>query len=236
MSAEPDVRSDATEVGGGADRGERDAAAPIATTLTPICSSMPPGASYAVYLCPRLPDLKRTLLNPASALAKALMRTMQNPNWGGQIHVTLCSFAGTADRPARNRRSQHQLTLAQLHAAAKTAAQAGTDLYPGNRFRVTPDKWSVRMWSGLCLFDVSKRSRTLGAILQALRGCKKPRKVRQLHVTLDAAAGRCKMEVLHFLSECSWDVCVVGIPDDNETGTGLKTLSRFPVGRISIHS
>ena len=171
-------------------------------------------ASYALYLVPSEDTEYPPEIGPA-------LRELQDARkWGGELHMTLCSFA---------RRGKHSCSL---RSAAEAAATAGSEEYPGQPFFITKWRGPHRDRSGsLQMFYVDKRSKTLEAVLAALRragvyGFRKD--VSGLHVSLRSEAAKIAGPMIDFLSQVQWDVCIAKIPERN--CENLELRERYQLG------
>ena len=187
-----------------------------------ILTRPPAMASYALYLVPSEDTVYPHEIVPA-------LRELQDAgDWGGVLHMTLCSFAGKKDTPAARRRCEHSCSLT---AAAAAAATAGSAMYPGQPFFITRDKWSGPHAHGsLQIFDVDKPSRTLAAVLATLRDAGVRNVKSNLHVSLRSEAVKIAGPMIDFLSQVQWDVCIAKIADDNDQGINLELRERYRLG------
>ena len=189
-----------------------------------------PSHKYALYLVPAQPMPDRQHLSPE--LQQALAAIENSPNWGGQIHITLCSFAKKASDADANLDETH---LCSLNAAAAQSAEAATAvLNPGSTFNITTEKWQRSRSSGsVC---IAGNSRTLTALTGVLSnmGCYDTRTVPMLHVTMNTS-GVQAAEVINYLASCLWDVAVAKVECDANTGqlnggVSLVVRERYMVG------
>ena len=209
-------------------------------------------ASYALYLVPRVDSLRATL-DEMPSVARHVQAVVDKQNWGGQLHMTLTSFAGRRGIAPESRARRYKMHKDSLRQTAQAVArrvaehleheqqrkqQRGAQqrqLHVTPSFTIPTEAWTGVAKGSIVMYFVSAEQppTALRLILETINsfdlyGAKSC--AERLHVTFLADAAGDAADVVLFLSKLKWDVAVAEIPNDDSWGRTLVVRERFPIG------
>lgn len=172
-------------------------------------------------------------------------------DWGGKIHITLCSFAGSNMGDGKPRNRTHKMHPGNITKVVKDIWDE--KISEGIPFHITEDKWDrgkKNKWGNLFKFAVSEDCETLKEILKHVNNeevlpgdngeeCLQlvllnPKKMAsQLHVSflLSSEPENEIDDIRKYLSFLTWRVCIAELPEDREDGSDLRIIS-IPQAKI----
>lgn len=202
-------------------------------------SPQPHMASYAIYLLPKENSLQQALHEVPEAM-KHVEQIRQRGHWGGNLHMTLTSFAGVNGEAPHGKRSDKMHKGDILEAVVKLAEE---------KIHTKEKSCHIgeRKWSGgrggkrnpdLYVFDVERRSGTLQKVLDALNlepdwdfvGAKKS--YSDLHVSFLAESNpeSDAVSIRSFLSHLTWYVAAAKLIADGPDGEDLEIVKKVGLG------
>jgi hypothetical protein len=199
-------------------------------------------ASYAIYLYPKEESLKQALEDVPQA-RQHVEKVQERGHWGGKLHMTLSRFAGINGEAPQGKRSD-KMHKGDIFEAVERIADENTHTKE-KEFHIRKHKWSDgrggKRNPSLYVFDVEKRSRTLGKMLDVLNkefegkfiGAKT--KCPDLHVSflVESNPRDDDNKIKDFLSKLTWYVAVAKLPSDGPSGEDLEIIKKVELGMQS---
>eukprot|EP01050_Picozoa_sp_SAG11_P029121 SAG11_NODE_8067_length_1063_cov_1.808091_1_plen_239_part_10 len=166
--------------------------------------------NHALWLVPTQPSLDAAIAHaPRGVLATLVAELAQVGDWGGRLHVTLTSFAGSHSQGPDHFGKVHGCSLVKLAKHAAAAGGAGGGAWRGR-------EWKARAPEGCtAMVDLGADAtlQQLAAALQRRAPCN-PRPVEKLHATFRSRSKMqdlrlCAPELAAALRALEWEVAVV---------------------------
>mmetsp|Transcript_36378 Transcript_36378/g.88106 ORF Transcript_36378/g.88106 Transcript_36378/m.88106 type:complete len:211 (+) Transcript_36378:687-1319(+) len=207
-------------------------------------------SSYALYLCPTEISLASSR-EASPTVEKHLTAVEQKGDWGGIIHMTLCSFAGSTMGASKPINRTHKIHPGNITKVVNEILDA--NISEGKAFHITEDSWDrgkKNKWGNLFKFSVSKDCEILEEILKHVNKEEllpgengeeslqlvllDPKEtVSQLHVSFltSSEPENDVDDIRKFLSFLNWRVCIAELPEDRKDGSDLQLMS-IPQAKI----